>query len=87
MVAIKGNGAFVSFGTEVPKAAKQLLVRLDEIKNKSGTEIAVFEPKKGENHLEGNYYVGMIVNQAQTEISIGMEYIELNQDYVTTRET
>jgi hypothetical protein len=85
VVAIKGNGAFVSFGTEVPEAARQFLVRIAEIKNKSGTEITIYEAKKDENHLEGNYYVGMIVNQAQTEIPIGMEYIELNQDYVTTR--
>jgi predicted transcriptional regulator YdeE len=85
IVAQRGNGAFTNFGTEVPKAAQQFLVRVDEIENSSGTEVAIFEPKKDENHLEGNFYVGMVVNQTVTETPTGMNYIELNQDYVTTR--
>lgn len=84
-VGIKGRGAFLNFDTEVPKTARQFLVRIDEIENSTGIEIAIFEPKKDENQLEGNFYVGMVVNQTLTEIPTGMDYIELNQDYVTTR--
>ena len=85
IVAQRGNGAFTNFNTEVPKAARKFLVRIDEIKNSSGTEISIFEPKIDKNHLEGIYYVGVVVNQTITEIPPGMDYIELSQVYVTTR--
>ncbi|WHX98096.1 GyrI-like domain-containing protein [Neobacillus sp. DY30] len=85
VVGIKGSGAFVDFGTEVPKLAQQFLNRLDEIEISSGTEIALFEPKKDENHQEGNFIVGLTVKDPLAELPMGMNYIETDQDYVTTR--
>ncbi|WP_335422172.1 GyrI-like domain-containing protein [Bacillus sp. JJ1566] len=85
VVGIKGSGAFADFGTEVPKLAQQMMNRIDEIEYCSGTEIALFEPKRDADHLEGYYYVGLIVNEPLTEVPSGMEYIETHQDYVTTR--
>lgn len=85
VVGIKGRGAFANFGTEVPTLAQQFITRVDEIENHSGTEIAIFEPKKDANHLEGNYYVGLIVNETLKEAPVGMDYIETAQSYVTTR--
>ncbi|MBS4179194.1 GyrI-like domain-containing protein [Lederbergia citrea] len=85
VVGIKGGGAFANFGTEVPKLAQQFLTRLDEVGNHSGTEIALFEPKRDANHLDGNYYVGLIVNDTLKEVPVGMDYIETAQAYVTTR--
>lgn len=63
VVGIKGSGAFSNFGTEIPKLAQQFLNRLDEIDKHSGTEIALFEPKRDAGHLEGYYYVGVMVNE------------------------
>ncbi|ATP40148.1 AraC family transcriptional regulator [Solibacillus sp. R5-41] len=85
VIGIKGVGAFVNFGTEVPKLAKQFLTRLDKIENHSGIEIALFEPKRDANHLEGHYYVGVIVNESIKEVPVGMDYIEISQTYITTR--
>ncbi|CAH2716550.1 hypothetical protein BACCIP111895_03737 [Neobacillus rhizosphaerae] len=85
VVGIKGGGAFANFSSEVPKLAQQFLTRLDEVENHSGTEIALFEPKRDANHLEGHYYVGLIVNETLKEIPVGMDYIETAQAYVTTR--
>ncbi|MFF2449123.1 GyrI-like domain-containing protein [Neobacillus sp. NPDC058068] len=85
VVGIKGGGAFANFGAEVPKLAQQFLSRLDEVEHHSGTEIALFEPKKDENHLEGHFYVGLMVNEALKEVPVGMDYIEAAQAYVTTR--
>jgi predicted transcriptional regulator YdeE len=85
VVAIKGSGAFSNFGTEIPKLAQQFLNRLDEIENHSGTEIALFEPKRDADHLEGYYYVGVMVNEPLNKVPVGMDYIETTQDYVTTR--
>lgn len=85
VVGIKGSGAFSNFGTEIPKLAQQFLTRLDEIENHSGTEIALFEPKMDADHLEGYYYVGVMVNEPLNKVPVGMDYIETTQDYVTTR--
>jgi predicted transcriptional regulator YdeE len=85
VVGIKGSGAFVDFDIEVPKLAQQFLNRLDEIEVNSVTEIALFEPKRDENHLDGNYLVGLELKEPLTEVPIGMDYIETDQDYVTIR--
>ncbi|MGE6258389.1 GyrI-like domain-containing protein [Heyndrickxia sporothermodurans] len=85
VVGIKGNGAFANLGTEVPKLSQHFLGRMDEIKDHSGTEIALFEPKRDANHIEGHYYVGLIVNEILTDVPFRMVYIETDQDYVTTR--
>ncbi|MDR7071618.1 AraC family transcriptional regulator [Fictibacillus barbaricus] len=85
LVAQKGNALYVNFGLEVPKAAQQLLVRKKEIENCTETEIAIFEPKKTDDHLEGEFYVGMIVTGAPAETPLGLHYIELNHDYVSTK--
>lgn len=85
LVGLKGKGEFVHFGDEIPLLAKQLLSRSNEIQNAKQTEIALFEPKKDEEHRIGHYYVGLIVRGKLNEIPSGMEYIETNNSYVTTR--
>lgn len=85
LAGMKGNGAYADFGTDVPKAAQNLMARADEIEHRAGKEIAIFEPKRGERHLEGSYYVGMIVNQPLSEVPNGMEFIELNGEYAMAR--
>ncbi|WP_010676755.1 effector binding domain-containing protein [Bacillus timonensis] len=85
VVGIKGGGAFADFGSEVPKLAHQFMKRIDEIENSSGVEIALFEPKRDVNHLEGHYYVGVIVHEPLTEVPFGMVYMEVHQTYTTIR--
>jgi len=85
VVGIKGTGLYANFGIEVPGLAQQLLSRLGEIEIHSGTEIALFEPKRDEDHIEGEYFVGVIVNEALKDVPVGMEYIEIAQSYVTTK--
>ena len=85
VVGLKGSGAYASFGTEVPKLAQYFLTRLDEVENHSGTEIALFEPKRDTTQQEGDYYVGIIVHEALKEVPAGMHYFETDQAYVTTR--
>ncbi len=85
LVGLKGCGEFINFGNEVPLLAKKLLNRSNEIQYLTETEIALFEPKKDENHRIGHYYVGLIVSEKSDEIPTGMEYIETNNRYITTR--
>ncbi|MFZ7945941.1 MULTISPECIES: GyrI-like domain-containing protein [Bacillaceae] len=85
VVGIRGSGAYANFDTDVPNLARKFLIRLDEIENCAGTEVALFEPKRDANHLEGHYYVGLLVKEALIEVPAGMEYIETAQNYITTR--
>ncbi|WP_026907256.1 GyrI-like domain-containing protein [Paucisalibacillus globulus] len=85
VVVMKGRGAFKNFDKEVPALAQQVLLRANEIPSRTEIEIAFYEPKKDENHLEGHYYVGLIVNNFINEVPAGMDYMDTEQDYVTTR--
>lgn len=85
LVGLKGSGEFVNFGNEVPLLAKQLLSRSNEILNSTEIEIALFEPKKNEEHRIGHYYVGLVVSEKLNEVPSGMDYIETVKSYVTTR--
>ncbi|WP_249599012.1 AraC family transcriptional regulator [Peribacillus frigoritolerans] len=85
LVGLKGCGEFVNFGNEVPLLAKQLLSRSNEILNSIETEIALFEPKKNEEHRIGHYYVGLVVSEKLNEVPSGMDYIETVKSYVKTR--
>lgn len=85
LVGLKGSGEFVNFGNEVPLRAKQLLSRSNEILNPTENEIALFEPKKDEEHRIGHYYVGLIVSEKLYEVPTGMDYIEINKSFITTR--
>lgn len=85
VLCMKGRGSFDDFGIDVPNLAQQFLTRLGEIDSRFGNEIALFEPKRDENHLEGSYYVGVLVFGTPLAVPDGMEYIELSQTYVSTR--
>jgi predicted transcriptional regulator YdeE len=85
MVGLKGSGEFVHFGNEVPLLARELLNRSNEIPNPTETEIALFEPKKNDDHTVGHYYVGLIVNEKINEVPVGMDYIETNKSYITAK--
>lgn len=85
VVGIKNSGKFADFGREVPQSARQFMSRANEIDNRSDTEIALYEPKRDDSHLEGAYYVGLIVNDAINEVPDGMEYVMASNDYATVR--
>ncbi|WP_409304869.1 GyrI-like domain-containing protein [Peribacillus sp. SCS-155] len=85
MAGIRNSGAFTSFASEVPAAAQQFMKRSDEIQGGMSVEAALYEPKRDEKHLEGEYIVGLLVKEPLDDIPAGMEYIELKQDYIMTR--
>ncbi|RZT23667.1 GyrI-like domain-containing protein [Fictibacillus sp. BK138] len=85
VVGMKNKGIYSNFGSEVPKNAQRFMSRIDEIKNHLGIEVSLFEPKKGEDHKEGQYYVGVLVKDKTDEVPSGMEYIEISGEFVSTR--
>ncbi|MBM7663920.1 putative transcriptional regulator YdeE [Solibacillus kalamii] len=85
LVGLKGSGEYANFGIEVPRLAKHLLSRSSEIDFPTESEIALYEPKKSDDHTTGNFYVGLIVKVRVNNPPQGMEYIEKNNYYITTR--
>ncbi|MGA4518176.1 GyrI-like domain-containing protein [Solibacillus silvestris] len=85
LVGLKGSGEYQNFGSEVPLLAKRLLSRSDEIDYQIESEIALFEPKKSDEHKTGNFFVGLIVRGKVNKIPAGMDYLETNNHYITTR--
>ncbi|MDN4494337.1 AraC family transcriptional regulator [Ureibacillus aquaedulcis] len=81
-VGFKGRGAFEHFSEEVPALAKQLLARAGEIESHLHIEIAFFEPKREGAHHIGHYIVGLLVRNSISP-PMGMEFIEIDQKYVT----
>ncbi|UXH46277.1 GyrI-like domain-containing protein [Rossellomorea vietnamensis] len=84
-IGLKGEGAFRDFSTEVPKHAQEFLRRLHEVKGETGPEIALYEPKRDQEHVNGIYYVGVTLDEPLTNVPEGMSYMELNEDYATTK--
>ncbi|WP_226537473.1 GyrI-like domain-containing protein [Fictibacillus halophilus] len=85
VVGMKNKGLYSNFGSEVPKNAQRFMSRIDEIKNPLGIEVSLFEPKKGEDHKEGQYYVGVLVKDKIDEVPSGMEYIKISGEFVSTK--
>ncbi|MEK5080615.1 AraC family transcriptional regulator [Solibacillus sp. FSL W7-1436] len=85
LVGIKGSGEYENFGSEVPLLAKQLLSRSNDFDFPTESEIALYEPKKSADHTTGNFYVGLIVHEKLNKIPTGMDYLETNNHYITTR--
>ena len=85
VVAMRNKGVYSNFGSEVPKNAQNFMSRINEIKNQLGIEVSLFEPKRDENHKEGKYYVGVLVEGKLDEVPSGMEYLEISGEYVSTR--
>lgn len=69
----------------MPNLARQFLKRIGEVNKHTGTEIALYEPKKQADHHEGYFYVGVIVNEPLTEVPDKMHFITLSQTYVSIR--
>jgi predicted transcriptional regulator YdeE len=86
-VGLRGEGAFGDFSTEVPKHAQEFLKRLHEVKAVTGSEIALYEPKRNHAHVNGIYYVGVTVDEPLTNVPAGMTYMELTEEYATRKGT
>jgi predicted transcriptional regulator YdeE len=85
LVGIRSKGAFSEFGTIVPNVSREVMARSGEIESSSGREIAVFEPKRSEDQLQGEFIAGLVVDKPVRHVPAGMLYMELEGDYATAR--
>ncbi|OMF54885.1 AraC family transcriptional regulator [Paenibacillus sp. FSL R5-0490] len=84
-VVIRNNGLFKDYARLVPEAAQAFLMQGHLVQNSSGLEVAFYEPKRGEDHLEGTFFTGYLVHEQAETLPDGMEYIEAAHTYASIR--
>ncbi|MFE4522238.1 GyrI-like domain-containing protein [Cytobacillus firmus] len=84
-VVIRSNGLFKDYARLVPEAAQAFLKQGHLVQNSSGLEAAFYEPKRGEDHLEGTFFTGYLVHEKAELLPNGMEYIEARHTYASIR--
>ncbi|KZE40287.1 hypothetical protein AV656_03220 [Bhargavaea cecembensis] len=82
-VGLKGKGAFAEFGTIVPDVAREVLVRSAELGSSTGHEIAVFQPKLSDDHIQGEFIAGLMVDKPVHNVPAGMVYMEIEGEFAT----
>lgn len=85
LVGMKHKGMYKDYAELVPKAAKQFLQKAAEIPNSTGIEVTVYEPQRDQTHLEGTFYVGILVSEKPAFVPEGMEYFDIQHSYGVIR--
>lgn len=80
----KNKGLFKDYGTLVPQAAHRFLQNAGGIPQ-PGNEVTIYEPRRNENHEEGLFYVGLLVDQQPENLPEGIEYLEVQHTYAMIR--
>ncbi|MGV2941333.1 GyrI-like domain-containing protein [Mesobacillus sp. LC4] len=78
IIAEKHTGLYKDYAELVPKAAQQFLRRAT---NLAGTEVTVYEPKASESHIEGAFYVGVLVNKEMDILPEGAVFLDIQHSY------
>ncbi|MCM3707264.1 MULTISPECIES: GyrI-like domain-containing protein [Cytobacillus] len=84
-VVIRNSGLFEEYAHLVPEAAQSFLRQGHLVQNSSSLEVAFYEPKRGEDHLEGTFFTGNLVYEKAQTLPNGMEYIEAEHTYASIR--
>jgi predicted transcriptional regulator YdeE len=84
-VVIRNRGLFKDYAHLVPEAAQAFLKQGHLVQNSSGLEVAFYEPKRGEDHLEGTFFTGYLVHEKAETLPNGMEYIDAVHTYASIR--
>ncbi len=82
---MRNRGLFKDYAELVPKAAQHFLQQAHNIFNRTGLEVSIYERKIGDNHLEGTFFVGLLVNGKAESLPEGMEYIRAENSYAAIR--
>jgi hypothetical protein len=83
VIGYRHTGRFEDYARLVKQAFDELRVRLAEIPGKTSLTVAIYEPIKNEEHVEGFFYVGCIVEAepSSTVLPNGSEYVRLAGTY------
>lgn len=83
VIGIRHSGLFSEYGKIIPQAMQSLQARKNEIPGETGTEVILYEPKLGDDHIEGYFYTGYLVPESAADIPEGMEYFHLLGQYAS----
>ncbi|WHX42477.1 GyrI-like domain-containing protein [Mesobacillus sp. AQ2] len=78
VIGSKHSGPFENYAQLVPQAAQQFLQRMP---NNEGTEVTVYEPKASNSHVEGIFYVGILVEEKPVSLPEEIEFLEIQHSY------
>jgi predicted transcriptional regulator YdeE len=78
IIAKKHTGLYKDYAELVPKAAQQFS---QEVPNLARTEVTVYEPKASESHIEGTFFVGVLVNDEVDPLPEGAKFLDIQHSY------
>jgi hypothetical protein len=81
VIGYKYTGRFDSYHVLVGQAFQELQKRLGLIPSRTDTTVALYEPKRGDEHIVGSFYVGCVIREEPTDIPDGSEYIHIKGKY------
>lgn len=83
VIGIKHCGLFSEYGKIIPQAIHSLRDREDEIPGRTNTEVILYEPMRGGDHIEGYFYTGYLVTESASDIPEGMESFHPTGQYAS----
>ncbi len=83
VIGIRNCELFSEYGKLIPQAMQSHRDRENEISGRTDIEVILYEPKRGDDHIEGYFYTGYIVTESAADIPEGMEYFHLTGHYAS----
>jgi hypothetical protein len=83
VIGIRHSGLFSEYGKIIPQAMQSLRDREEEIPGRTSTEVILYEPIRGKDHIEGCFYTGYLVTESVADIPEGMDYFHLSGHYAS----
>lgn len=83
VIGYKHTGRFDQYHILVAKAFQDLKSKLSQIPSRTDTTVALYEPQRGSEHVEGFFYVGVIVSEKPEVTPVGSEYLLIDGLYAS----
>jgi len=83
VIGLRHSGLFSEYGKIIPQAMQSLQARKDEVPGGTGIEVILYEPKRGDDHIEGYFYTGYLVTETAADIPEGMEHFHLSGQFAS----
>lgn len=85
VIAYKHSGRFDQYATLVESAFQELNRKRSQIPTCTDTTVAIYEPRRGPDHVEGFFYVGVIVEGKPMTLPEGSYYMHIEGTYSSAK--
>ncbi|MFC5406448.1 GyrI-like domain-containing protein [Cohnella soli] len=82
-IGYKHSGRFDQYHVLVANAFQDLKTKMNQIPSRTDTTVALYEPQRGPEHVEGFFYVGVIVNEMPEDLPEGSELLSIEGRYAS----